>query len=356
MFTFNSMRTLRRALLLCAVCISSSRAQLPTIAITPLEPSGVSLSEAKIITNRLNSELFQIGRFTIVEQARVYNLLNEKGYRQPEDCTTTECVTEIGRLLKVQYMIAGNVGRIGQTFVLDTRTVEVTSGHIVQTTTNNFVGQIDDMLGIVKETAMRLSKIEIDEAVKSLSQVQRKSGISEDIQDLSLQKIRYHVGGSYFIGITSNDNYMPLGIRFFYHLNRQTFGLFFGRVIDYGYEFVDTNGGSVDLLFHNMIFAEVSFDHMLSSKKPISAFAGISMAYTNPIRSEYSRQTEPPYDSIVHNRRKSKIGVHPQVGVYLQRNYPVSARIAGSYAIFLPESEGIDLSGLTFEGALMLSC
>jgi hypothetical protein len=170
------------------------------------------------------------------------------------------------------------------------------------------------------------------------------------------KQVKYHVGGSYLICITSTDNYMPIGIRFLYHLNKYTIGVFLGKVIDYGEEYVeDTDGNSVGLIFDNMTFAEISFDYMLTKKKPISTFVGLSIAYSNPLRSEVIVQPVEPFESITREMKITKFGFHPQIGLYLQKNYPISARISGGYVFFPPEDKGVNHSGLTLEGALLLS-
>ncbi len=149
-------------------------------------------------------------------------------------------------------------------------------------------------------------------------------------------KVRYHIGGSSLIGITSNAHYTPIGIRSLYHFKKYTIGASFGKVINQGY----VTSESVELHFHDMVFVEGSFDYLLWKKKLTSIFAGLSVTYSNPIKNSDSRI--------------SKIGFHPQVGLYWQRNYPISLRISGGYVIFSSE-EDINPSAFTFEGALLFS-
>jgi len=132
-------------------------------------------------------------------------------------------------------------------------------------------------------------------------------------------------------------------------------GAYLGKVADYGYDCVDDRYSSVNLLSHKMIFAEISCDYHLINKKPVIAFVGMAIAYTNPIRSEWSQKQEPTWDSVYHRKRKNKIGIHPQIGLYLRWDYAISSRIVIGLAYFSPEPEGLNNSGITIETSLLLS-
>jgi len=136
---------------------SAQTAQIPTVAVMPLEASGVTADEAKLLASRLNSELVRVGAFRVVERTRVDDLLREMGFQQSGACATNECVAEVGKLLSVQYMVGGTVGRIGQTLVLDTRLIEVSSGRIIRTTSDNHQGPVEGLLEILKNVAIRLA-------------------------------------------------------------------------------------------------------------------------------------------------------------------------------------------------------
>ncbi len=136
---------------------STQTAQTPTVAVMPLEVSGITDDEGKLLTSRLNSELVRVGAFRVVERARVDDLLREMGFQQSGACAKNECVAEVGKLLSVQYMVGGTVGRIGPTLVLDTRLIEVSSGRIIRTTSDNHQGPVEGLLEILQNVAIRLA-------------------------------------------------------------------------------------------------------------------------------------------------------------------------------------------------------
>ncbi len=328
-----------------------TNAQNLSIAIMPLQSSILSKNEAITLTVRLNSELIKIGKYDVIEEAKVRRILKQQELNEA-DGSTIEDFIEIGKSLGVQHIIAGYVGLIGQTFTLEFKKIIVSSEEIAQIIIHNFEGRSDELLGLMEQVAMELSGIDPDKNEFNGSraiQYPRQRNIP------SIGQVKYHVGGSFFYALTRSDDYIPLGLRFCYHLKHVTLGAYLGRVVDYGYDFVDDRYSSVDLLFHKMTFAEISCDYHLTNKKPVTAFVGMAIAYTNPIRSEWSQKQEPPWDSVYHRKRKNKIGIHPQIGLYLRRDYAISSRIVIGLAYFSPEPEGLNNSGITIETSLLLS-
>ena len=65
------------------------------LAVLELEPVGLSNTEAKILTQRLTSQLIAISYYTIVERANIEKILKEQKF-QNSGCTDSECAVEIG--------------------------------------------------------------------------------------------------------------------------------------------------------------------------------------------------------------------------------------------------------------------
>lgn len=345
-------RIIWQTFLLILCYLSSNNAQSPTIAVMPLESSSISISETRTLTNRLNTELIQIGKYTVVEQTKINELFKQKGLNEPGNCATIECRIEIGKSLGAQYIVIGSIGSIGRTFTFDCHRIDVFSGKTMQTIIYDAQGNIDDMLDLIRLVALELSgKTPEKDQLKSLKKIKS----SHQFNHRYTSDVKYHIGGSFFYAVTRSDDFIPPGLRFLYHKHRYSLGIFCGRVVDYGNEWIDTRYENVNLEFHEMNFAEISFDYHLTRNKPVSAFVGMAVAYTNPMRSEWSRQPEPPWDSVYHNKRKSKIGIHPQIGCYLRRDYAISSRIAFGLVSFPAEKEGLNHSGITFEISLLLN-
>lgn len=146
-----------------------------TIAILNLTSEGVSISEANIITDRLRTELFRTNYFNVLEREKMDDILSEQGF-QLSGCMSDECVVEAGKLIGVQQMVAGYIGKIGNLITLNVRIIDVESGQIINTATEDCSCSIDRVLTqSVKNIAFVLSNREIENSKKTSRPVKNYS-------------------------------------------------------------------------------------------------------------------------------------------------------------------------------------
>ena len=128
-----------------------------SIAVLDLEGRGISHVEAASLTDRLRSALVQSNQFTIVERNQMQEILAEQNF-QLTGCTTDECAVEVGQLLGVTMMIAGSVGKLGNTYSIDIRTIDVETGTITHSIIQNYRGKIDGLLDEMENVAMTIAE------------------------------------------------------------------------------------------------------------------------------------------------------------------------------------------------------
>lgn len=116
-----------------------------TLAVLDFDALGVSQPEAMVLTNRLRSYLVQIGLFRIIERGQMEQILKEQDF-QDTGCTSDECAVEVGRLLGVELMLAGSIGKIGPIYSLDMRIINVETGEFIKTASHDIRGSIDVVL------------------------------------------------------------------------------------------------------------------------------------------------------------------------------------------------------------------
>ncbi len=126
------------------------------IAVLDLQGEGVSKSAAKTLTDRLRSKLVNTGVFHVLERDQMDEILGEQGFQQ-SGCVSDECLVEIGRLVGVQQMIGGTIGKIGQTYTLDLRIIDVQTGRILKTVSDDYRGAADGLLGILEDAAQKIA-------------------------------------------------------------------------------------------------------------------------------------------------------------------------------------------------------
>ncbi len=96
----------------------------PHIAVGDLEAKEVSPNVAQIVRDYLSNELVNARRFEVIERSRMEEVLKEQAF-QKSGCTTQECAVEIGKLLNSEFMIIGSVNKLGSTYSLSVRVVDV---------------------------------------------------------------------------------------------------------------------------------------------------------------------------------------------------------------------------------------
>ena len=101
-----------------------------TVAILDLEAKGVSDMEAGTISDRIRSEMFQTGKFTVLERSNMEEVLKEVGF-QLSGCTSSECMVQAGQILGVQRMVGGSVSRLGALYTISLRLIDVETSRIV---------------------------------------------------------------------------------------------------------------------------------------------------------------------------------------------------------------------------------
>ncbi len=82
-------------------------------------------------------------------------VLQEQGF-QISGCTSNECVIEAGKLLGASHMIAGIIGYMGSTYSVDARLIDVESGKILESWTEDCKCKIDELLSVMRRLSQKI--------------------------------------------------------------------------------------------------------------------------------------------------------------------------------------------------------
>ena len=128
------------------------------IAVGEFEANGVSKSDAGILTDRLRAELINTGVFRVMERSQMEAILKEQSFQQSGACTSSECQVQVGQLLGVDRMVAGIIGLLGgDVFTVSTRMLDVQTGEVLFTVSQDYQGPISGMLSkVIPEVARKL--------------------------------------------------------------------------------------------------------------------------------------------------------------------------------------------------------
>ncbi len=119
---------------------------------------GLSKQETITLGNRLRSMLVKTDAFIVLERGQMDDILGEQGFQQT-GCTTTECAVEMGRLLNMQKMISGTIGKLGKTYTIDLSLIDVQTAQIEKSFFRDFKGEIDGLLDLMQVIANQIVAI-----------------------------------------------------------------------------------------------------------------------------------------------------------------------------------------------------
>lgn len=137
-------------------------AQTSTVAVMPLVGQGVDEASTQVATDALSDELLRTGKVRVMERSQMEAILKEQGFQRSGACDGAECAVQVGKLLSIGKMVVGTLGRIGSTYSLSVRIVDVETGEVVGSVRRLWRGEIDQAVSEVipaaaQEIAARIS-------------------------------------------------------------------------------------------------------------------------------------------------------------------------------------------------------
>lgn len=106
---------------------------------------GIGQFEAQTLTDRLRNSIAEAGIYRLVDRGAMEEILEEQGFQQT-GCTSDECIVEVGKLLGVQFMLGGSIGKVGKTFTVSMRIIDIETAGIVKTASYDMTGEVDELL------------------------------------------------------------------------------------------------------------------------------------------------------------------------------------------------------------------
>jgi hypothetical protein len=127
-----------------------------TVAVLDFEPKNIPQESAEAITDLLRTELFNTGRFMVVERQKIQKILEEQKF-QMSGLTDTDKAAQLGRLLNVKKIMIGSVTRLGNTQILNTRILDVQSGLVELAEAVECKGGDEALPAAVTELSLKVS-------------------------------------------------------------------------------------------------------------------------------------------------------------------------------------------------------
>ena len=143
------------------------------LAAMDFEARGISAFEALSLSDRFRSELISTNVFSVMERNQMDVILKEQGFQQSGACSEASCIVEMGQLIAVQRMVAGSVGKVGDIYTVEVKMLDVQSGQIVRTVSEDCKCPIEELLmSTMTRVARRMAGLEVEKQ-ESAIQIQK---------------------------------------------------------------------------------------------------------------------------------------------------------------------------------------
>lgn len=121
----------------------SASSKIPMVAVMPFTGRTLDSDALETIAATLATDLLNTGTFRVMERSQMASILKEQGFQQSGACDGSECAVEVGKLLSVDGMVVGTVGKVGGTYVMNARLVSVQTGEVLRSTSRTSRAEVD---------------------------------------------------------------------------------------------------------------------------------------------------------------------------------------------------------------------
>ncbi|MDP3980104.1 MAG: CsgG/HfaB family protein [Chlamydiota bacterium] len=136
---------------------------LENIAVAELMTETLVPEEARTLSEKLRTTMVKTEYFRVLSRNDMADILEEQNFQQSDLCDDSVCLIKMGKILAVQKIIGGAIGKVGKTFYLSLRLVNVETGEIELTSERKFIGENDELLDFIelvgKDLAREYAKI-----------------------------------------------------------------------------------------------------------------------------------------------------------------------------------------------------
>ncbi len=162
----------------------------PNIAVMDFDArGGLTKEEAGSLSDIFQAQLVDMGEFIVVDRQRIKAILQEQGFQQSEACSQVECIVEAGKILKVEKMFAGTIGKVGRIFNVNIQAIDITTAQIVINKSRQYSGDIEDLASDI-----------VPKMANEIAQEMLGKKVASSVVSSGGSTWYYYVGGAVLVG------------------------------------------------------------------------------------------------------------------------------------------------------------
>lgn len=136
--------------------IHAQQGTKPLVAVLDLQVTGGILkSEAQSLSDRLRGEMQGLKKFDIIERSQMDALLKEQDFAMSD--MTEANAAKAGKLLSVEQIVVGSIGRVGRSYTVDVRLIDVVSGRVITASQQDYNGPTEGLTQVIRNVARQFA-------------------------------------------------------------------------------------------------------------------------------------------------------------------------------------------------------
>ena len=143
----------------------------PVVTVLDFSTNNISEADMKSVVSFLSSSIYDLGIFDVIDTGQRDMILSELNFSN-SGCSDETCQLEIGKLLSAEYIVIGDIGKIGERYMLTTR--------LLETETSKAVGNAKGIYKDINEFIDSLHLIAEDLGSKYLAGLEDEMPASDD--------------------------------------------------------------------------------------------------------------------------------------------------------------------------------
>jgi TolB-like protein len=146
------MRRIFVPVLLTALLSGSAFGAEDQISVAVLEFStkgGVTSEQMEVLSDMLTTEIRKLGKYSVIGANDIRATFRLEERRRIMGCDDESCVAEVGGALGVQWMVVGNVGLFGQTYLMNLKLLDVRKVKLISAVSRNVKGGQDELVDVL---------------------------------------------------------------------------------------------------------------------------------------------------------------------------------------------------------------
>ncbi len=126
------------------------------VAVLELKATGIDEAIAKNLTELFTSEAGQVPGFKVIGHTEVQDMVGFEIQKQTMGCSDASCFAEIGGALGVDFVVSGTIGKVGETFVVNLRLIDIKKSETKNRIGESIAGRVELLPDYIRTTAWRL--------------------------------------------------------------------------------------------------------------------------------------------------------------------------------------------------------